>query len=126
MGARRYEERFIAWLTDEGAAYHSVAEFLDGFCRFLNREGFAIRRCNIATRTVHPQMVAIRHVWTDHPVEVIPVNTMVVVRRRQYRIGATMIDGISFKGKNEENTETWSIHFYPTLTHGETTQHKQQ
>src|SRR3546814_16741214 len=43
MGARRYEERFIAWLTDEGAAYHSVAEFLDGFCRFLNREGFAIR-----------------------------------------------------------------------------------
>lgn len=119
MGARRYEERFIAWLTDEGAAYHSVAEFLDGFCRFLNREGFAIRRCNLATRTVHPQMVAIRHVWTDHPVEVIPVNPMVVVRRRQYRIGEAMIDEIYFNAMNEENPQYLASPFYRLLSCGE-------
>src|SRR3546814_1662318 len=64
-------------------------------------------------------MVAIRHVWTYHPVEVIPVNPMVVVRRRQYRIGDAMIDEIYFNAMNEENPQYLASPFYRLLSCGE-------
>ena len=105
--ARRhdYRDAFAAWLVNDGAPTHSIPDFLDAFCRFLNRQDYAIRRCNLATRTVHPQMVAIRHVWSDRALPIVPINPAVVVSRRQFRMGEAMIDVVFFNAMNETNPQ---------------------
>lgn len=109
---RDFRAAFIAWLVSHGTKTNAIPDFLDGFCRFLNDFGYGIRRCNLATRTVHPQMVAIRHVWSDRPLSLVPINPAVVVSRRQYRIGEAMIDVVFFNAMNEKNPQYLASPFY--------------
>ena len=64
-----FERKLLDWVCGEGAACRTIPTLLDSYCRFLNREGFAIRRCNLATETVHPLMANTRHVWFDRATE---------------------------------------------------------
>ena len=100
-----WQARFVSWLTEQGASARSIPDFLGGYCAFLNNSGFAIRRCNLATLTVHPQMVAIRHVWTDTALPITAVNPAVVISRRQYHLGEAMIDEVVFNAMNETNPQ---------------------
>ncbi len=61
--ASTYRDRFGEWLARGGAATRTIPELLDVLCRFLNAEGFAIVRCNLATEAVHPLIANTRHVW---------------------------------------------------------------
>lgn len=97
--------RYLLWLTEEGAIAKSIPVLLDGFLRFLNAEGFSIRRCNLATDTIHPQMSGLRHVWFHRAIDPGAVNPQVVVKRRQYLIGSAMIDEIFFNATNYDNPQ---------------------
>lgn len=107
-----FRAAFTAWLVSHGTKVNSIPDFLDGFCRCLNGFGYGIRRCNLATRTVHPQMVAIRHVWSDGPLPIVPINPAVVVSRRQYRIDEAMIDVVFFNAMNEKNPQYLASPFH--------------
>ena len=54
--ASDFRDRFIAWLTGEGARHRSIPHLVDSYCRLLRSLGYGVRRCNLATDTVHPQM----------------------------------------------------------------------
>src|SRR5688572_18712168 len=62
---RKFRDDLLDWATDEGAISKSVPSLLESYCRFLCRHGLAIRRCNLATETIHPLMHNTRHVWFD-------------------------------------------------------------
>lgn len=91
-----FRDRFAAWLTHEGAATHSIPEFLDGLCCLLNGEGYAIYRANLATEAIHPLIANTRHVWFPEWTDPGPVNPAVVIARRQFRIGDAMVDEVLF------------------------------
>ena len=91
VAGQRFRDRFAAWLTHEGAATHSIPEFLDGLCCFLNGEGYAIYRANLATEAIHPLIANTRHVWFPEWTDPGPVNPAVVIARRQFRIGDVVL-----------------------------------
>ena len=107
-----YRELFTAWLLSEGASQQSLPFMIDSFCRFLNAQGFAIKRCNLATETVHPLMTSTRHVWFDQAIEAGPITPAVVVARRRYAIGDALIDEIFFNAGSEETPQYRASPFY--------------
>lgn len=117
MSDRR--ERFDDWLIGEGARIDSLSLLVDSFCRFLNREGFQIRRCNLASETVHPLMKNTRHVWFDKAEELTPINPAVVVARRQYAIGDALIDEVHLNAASQHNPQYLASPFYQIELHGE-------
>lgn len=93
-----HRDDFDRWLLDAGARSTSVAALQNGYCRFLNRRGFKIRRCNFGGQTIHPLMNHTRTIWSDRaatPTYLDPTN---IVSRRQYRFGEAMIDEMHFIG----------------------------
>lgn len=89
----------------DGAGLTTLPLLLDGFCKFLNAQGFAVRRCNLATETLHPLMTGTRYVWYDEAVEPGPLNPAVIVARQQYRIGAALIDEVFFNSGSQHSAQ---------------------
>lgn len=102
----------VSWLTEQGSAHVSIPDYIDAFCRFLNAQGFGIRRCNLATQTVHPQMTAIRHVWSARAMEPVPIPPLVILSRRQYPMGAAMIDEVFFSRSSTDTPQYRASPFY--------------
>ena len=115
----RFKSLFLDWLTADGATTRSIPVFLADFCELLNDGGFAVGRCNLATMTIHPQMVAIRHVWTPTPKPMTAVNPKVVVSRRQYRLGKGMVDEVVFNAMSENNPQYLASPFHRVEICGE-------
>ena len=107
-----FRERLLEWVTDAAAASTSIPELIDSYALFLNREGFAIRRCNLATETVHPLMSNTRHVWFDRATDPGLVNPAVIVQRRQYHLGQSMIDEIHFNDESQKNPQYVASPFF--------------
>lgn len=114
-----YRERYLEWLTLDGASLGSLPLLLDGFCQFLNAEGFAVRRCNLATETIHPLMSGTRYVWYDEAIEPGPINPAVIVARRQYRVGAALIDEVFFNSGSQHSAQYLASPFHQVELHGE-------
>ena len=114
-----YRDAFADWLTQVGAKATSLPELIDGFCRFLNAHGYRIRRCNLATDTVHPQMTGMRHVWFDRAADPGPINPAVVVARRQYNLGPALIDEVFFNAGSQQNPQYLASPFYKVEQQGE-------
>ena len=108
---RRFRDDLLDWATEEGAVSKSIPALLDGYCRFLCRQGFAIRRCNLATETIHPLMHNTRHVWFDRVTDPGPLNPDVVVARRQYDFAGSMIDEVYFNSGSQKIPNFWLRHF---------------
>ena len=118
-GGSDYRESFTAWLLEDGARQESLPLLIDSFCRFLNAHGYAIKRCNLASETVHPLMTSTRHVWFDKAVDPGAINPAVVVARRQYPIGDALIDEIFFNAGSEESPQYVASPFYQVAKRGE-------
>jgi adenylate cyclase len=116
---RRFRDDLLDWATEEGAVSKSVPALLDGYCRFLCRQGFAIRRCNLATETIHPLMHNTRHVWFDRVTDPGPLNPDVVVARRQYDFGGSLIDEVYFNSGSQKNPQFLASPFFVIEEAGE-------
>ena len=116
---RGFRDDLLDWAAEEGAASKSVPSLLDGYCRFLCGQGFAIRRCNLATETVHPLMHNTRHVWFDRVTDPGPINPDVVVARRQYPFGDSMIDEVYFNSGSQKNPQFLASPFFVIEEQGE-------
>ncbi len=116
---RGFRDELIDWAAGEGAACRSIPTLLDSFCRFLCARGFAIRRCNMATETVHPLMHNTRHVWFDRATDPGPINPAVVVERRQHRFGTALIDEIFFNSGSQRNPQFLASPFFVVEQKGE-------
>ena len=114
-----YRESFTDWLVNDGGGQPSLPTLIDSFCRFLNAHGFAIKRCNLASETVHPLMTSTRHVWFDKATDPGPINPAVVVYRRQYAMGDALIDEVYFNAGSEANPQYVASPFYQVAKHGE-------
>jgi len=112
-------DRFEDWLIDEGSRQPSLPTLVDSFCRFLNREGYAVRRCNLASETVHPMMANTRHVWFDKACDPGPINPAVVVARRQFPMGEALIDEVEFNSGSQKNPQFLASPFYQVELRGE-------
>ena len=125
MGGRKgamistFRERYVDWLTIEGVRLATLPLLLDGFCQFLNVEGFAVRRCNLETETIHPLMTGTRYVWYDVAIEPGPLNPAVIVARRQYRIGAALIDEVFFNSSSQQSAQYLASPFHQIEQRGE-------
>ena len=102
----------LDWATDEATACRSIPRLLDSYCGFLCRHGFAIRRCNMTTATIHPLMHNTRHVWFDRATDPGPINPAVVVARRQYAFGESMIDEVYFNADAGQNPQFKASPFF--------------
>ncbi|QGN54111.1 hypothetical protein GKE62_05685 [Novosphingobium sp. Gsoil 351] len=100
-----FRERFVAWLIGEGARARSIPDLLDGWCSLLNREGFEIHRCNLATEAVHPLVTNTRHVWFPHSADPGAINPAVIIARRQFQLGEAMVDEILFNTGSQRNPQ---------------------
>lgn len=109
----------LDWAADEGSACKSIPLLLDSYCRFLCRHGFAIRRCNMATETVHPLMHNSRHVWFDRATDPGPINPDVIVARRQYAFGESLIDEVFFNSGSPRNPQFLASPFFVIEAEGE-------
>ena len=116
---RSFRDALLDWATEEAAGYTSIATLLDNYCRFLCRQGFAIRRCNMTTATIHPLMHNTRHVWFDRPTDPGPINPAVVVARHQYAFGETMIDEVFFNAGAPQNPQFLASPFFVIERDGE-------
>jgi adenylate cyclase len=114
-----FRVEFERWLVDRGRDCKSTLELIDGLCWLLNEHDFKIRRCNLATETVHPQMKAIRLLWSSEPVEPGFINPEVLVQRRVQQMGEAMIDLAYFKAGSRENPQYQSSPFYQIELEGE-------
>lgn len=114
-----FPESLLDWIASDGAASESIPLLIDSYCRFLNRQGFAIRRCNLATETVHPLMANTRHVWFDRATDPGPINPAVVVERRQYHLGGSMIDEVYFNAGSQKNPQYLASPFHKVEQVGE-------
>jgi len=103
--AKGFHQRLLDWISGKGAAATSIPLLIDSTARFLNREGFAIRRCNLATETIHPLMANSRHIWFDHATEPSAVNPAIVIERRQYHLGPAMIDELFANSTAQQNPQ---------------------
>lgn len=118
-GLEGFRQRLLDWVSGEAAASTAIPELLDSYARFLNREGFAIRRCNLATETVHPLMSNTRHVWFDRATDPGPINPAVIVQRQQYYVGDSMIDEIYFNEGSQRNPQYVASPFFRVESTGE-------
>lgn len=116
---RGFRDHLLAWVTDEAAACKSIPLLLDSYCRFLCGQGFAIRRCNMTTGTIHPLMHNSRHVWFDRATDPGPINPDVVVSRRQYALGASLIDEVYFNSDASKNPQFVASPFFVVEQRGE-------
>ena len=108
---RGFRDELLDWAHD-ATACKSIPALIDSFCRFLCRQGFAIRRCNMATETVHPLMHNMRHVWFDRVTDPGPINPDVVVARTQYQFGDSLIDEIYFNAGSPRNPQFLASPFH--------------
>ena len=115
----RFRDDLLDWATDEGAVSKSIPLLLNSYCRFLCRKGFAIRRCNLATETVHPLMHNTRHVWFDRATDPGPINPAVVVARHQYTFGDSLIDEVYFNSGSQRNPQFLASPFFVIEKDGE-------
>lgn len=113
---REFAVDFTSWLAGEGSTFRALPDYLAAFCERLNGHGFAIRRCNLATQTIHPLMSTMRHVWSDRPLPPVPIPPAVVVRRRRYRVGEGEIDEVYFNAFNERNRQYRASPFFRLRT----------
>ena len=118
-GQVSYRESFTDWLVTDGSGQPSLPTLVDSFCRFLNAHGFAIKRCNLASETVHPLMTSTRHVWFDQATDAGAINPAVIVHRRQYAIGDALIDEVFFNAGSEESPQYVASPFYQVARRGE-------
>ena len=114
-----FRDDLLDWASGEGTGCKSVPLLLDSFCRFLNGQHFRIRRCNLATETVHPLMHNTRHVWFDRATDPGPINPAVVVERRQYDLGSSMIDEVYFNSGSQKNPQFLASPFFVIEEKGE-------
>ena len=114
-----FRDRFGDWLTGVGAATRSIPELLDAWCRFLNAEGYAVFRCNLATEAVHPLIANTRHVWFVEATDPGPINPAVVIERRQFAMGEAMVDEILFNTGAQKNPQYLASPFFKVETTGE-------
>ena len=115
---RGFRDELLDWAHDASAC-KSIPVLIDSYCRFLCGQGFAIRRCNMATETVHPLMHNMRHVWFDRAADAGPINPDVVVARSQHRFGESMIDEIFFNAGSPRNPQFLVSPFYVIEQQGE-------
>ena len=115
---RGFRDELLDWAFD-AAGCKSIPVLIDSYCRFLCGQGFAIRRCNMTTATVHPLMHNMRHVWFDRPTDPGPINPDVVVARSQYRFGDSMIDEIYFNAGSPNNPQYLASPFFVVEQLGE-------
>ena len=115
---RGFRDELLNWAFD-ATACKSIPVLVDSYCRFLCEQGFAIRRCNMATETVHPLMHNMRHVWFDRVTDPGPINPDVVVARTQYQFGDSMIDEIYFNAGSPRNPQFLVSPFYVIEQQGE-------
>lgn len=113
-----FRDELLDWAFG-ATACKSIPVLVDSFCRFLCKQGFAIRRCNMATETVHPLMHNMRHVWFDRATDAGPINPDVVVARSQHRFGDSMIDEIYFNAGSPRNPQFLVSPFYVVEQQGE-------
>ena len=114
-----FRDRFASWLVESGAKFTTIPVLIDAYCRFLNSEGYAIHRCNLATDTIHPQMTGFRHVWFAEASDAGPVTAAVTVQRRQFYIGEAMVDEIFFREGSKDTPQYRASPFYHINQHGE-------
>jgi adenylate cyclase len=100
-----FHRRLLDWIAGDGAAAASIPLLIDSYARFLNREGFAVRRCNLATETIHPLMANSRHVWFDQATEPSTVNPAIIIERRQYYVEGAMIDELFMNSIAQQNPQ---------------------
>ena len=115
---RGFRDELLDWAFD-ATACKSIPVLVDSYCRFLCEQGFAIRRCNMATETVHPLMHNMRHVWFDRATDAGPINPDVVVARSLHRFGDSMIDEIYFNAGSPRNPQFLVSPFYVVEQRGE-------
>ena len=99
-----FRDDLLDWGSGEGADARSIPLLIDSYSRFLNRHGYAIRRCNLGTETVHPLMTNTRHAWYDRKTDPSPINMTSIVSRTQYDIGQSMIDELCFAASITSNS----------------------
>ena len=115
---RGFRDELLDWAF-EATACKSIPVLVDSYCRFLCKRGFSIRRCNMATETVHPLMHNMRHVWFDRATDAGPINPDVVVARSQHRFGVSMIDEIYFNAGSPRNPQFLVSPFFVIEQKGE-------
>lgn len=116
---RGFRDELLDWAAEQATACKSIPLLLDSYCRFLCRQGFSIRRCNMATATIHPLMHNTRHVWFDRVTDPGPINPDVVIARRQYAFGDSLIDEIYFNAGSPRNPQYLASPFFVIEQHGE-------
>ena len=115
-----FSDRLLEWATFDAARTPSIPRLIGSFCDFLNRDGFAIRRCNLLTETVHPLMANSRHVWFDRATDPGPINPAVVVERKRHDLrDGQMIDEIFFNVAGSTNPQYLASPFHQVDRHGE-------
>lgn len=73
----------------------------------------------MATETVHPLMHNSRHVWFDRATDPGPLNPDVIVARRQYAFGASLIDEVYFNSGSPRNPQFLASPFFVIEEKGE-------
>jgi adenylate cyclase len=116
---REFRDELLDWATEAATASRSIPTLLDSYCRFLCRQGLAIRRCNMTTATIHPLMHNKRHVWFDRATDPGPINPAVVVARRQYAFGDSLIDEVYFNSGAPRNPQFLASPFFVIERDGE-------
>ena len=86
------DNAFHQWLLEEGRASEDLAELLNGFCLFLNKLGFQIRRSTMALGTLHPQTEALRYVWYDSSLDPGPFPAPSLFYREIHQLPGHTID----------------------------------
>lgn len=114
-----FRDELLDWAADKATACKSIPRLLDSYCNFLCRHGFAIRRCNMTTATIHPLMHNTRHVWFDRATDPGPINPDVVVARRQYAFGDSLIDEVYFNSGSARNPQFLASPFFVIEQEGE-------
>jgi adenylate cyclase len=112
---RQYED----WLTCQGQAARTIPLLLDAYCRFLRAHGLSVRRCNLATDTVHPQMRGTRHVWYSEEHDPGPIDPSAFVRRNHHRLGEAMIDEVFFNANSRSTSQFRASPFHVLSTQEE-------
>jgi adenylate cyclase len=116
---RDFRDQLLVWAGSAGTDCKSIPQLIDSFCRFLNTCGFSIRRCNLATQTVHPLMANSRHVWFDRGCDPGPINPDVVVARHRHDLGEAMIDEVFFNEASDTNPQYLASPFHVVEQEGE-------
>ncbi len=114
-----FRVNFYEWIINSGRRCVTTPELVHSLCVFLNDNGYSIRRTNLATETIHPQMKAIRLVWYDETVEPGFVNPEVQVHRQCYQMGTAMIDLVYFNAISRSSPQYKASPFYKIEQEGE-------